>query len=111
MAGFLDAVLFQAGYNAGLVTIGATLLGFAAGMAGTFLFLRKRALVSDAMAHATLPGIALAFLVMVGFGGDGRNLAGLLLGAGASALIGLYLVDWIVRRTRLAEDAAIGAVL
>ena len=111
MAGFLDAVLFQAGYNAGLVTIGATLLGFAAGMAGTFLFLRKRALVSDAMAHATLPGIALAFLVMVAFGGDGRNLAGLLLGAGASALIGLYLVDWIVRRTRLAEDAAIGAVL
>ena len=111
MAGFLDAVLLQAGYNAGLVTIGATLLGFAAGMAGTFLFLRKRALVSDAMAHATLPGIALAFLVMVAFGGDGRNLAGLLLGAGASALIGLYLVDWIVRRTRLAEDAAIGAVL
>ncbi|WP_439140269.1 metal ABC transporter permease [Roseicyclus sp.] len=111
MAGFVDALMLQAGYNAALVTIGATLLGFAAGMAGTFLFLRKRALVSDAMAHATLPGIALAFLVMVALGGEGRNLAGLLVGAGLSALAGLYLVDWIVRRTRLAEDAAIGAVL
>lgn len=111
MGGFVDALMLQAGYNAALVTIGATLLGFAAGMAGTFLFLRKRALVSDAMAHATLPGIALAFLVMVALGGEGRNLAGLLVGAGLSALAGLYLVDWIVRRTRLAEDAAIGAVL
>jgi hypothetical protein len=35
---------------------------FAAGASGTFLFLRKRALVSDAMAHATLPGVGLAFI-------------------------------------------------
>ena len=111
MAGFLDALMLQAGYNAALVTIGATLLGLSAGMAGTFLFLRKRALVSDAVAHATLPGIAIAFLVMVALGGDGRNLAGLLAGSALSALIGLVLVDRIVRHTRLAEDAAIGAVL
>jgi manganese/zinc/iron transport system permease protein len=111
MAGFFDALMLQAGYNAALVTIGAGLLGFAAGAAGTFLFLRKRALVSDAVAHATLPGIGLAFLVMVALGGDGRNLIGLLAGAALSALIGLVLVDAIVRRTRLAEDAAIGAVL
>lgn len=111
MAGFVEALTLQAGYNAALVGIGAGLLGFAAGMAGTFLFLRKRALVSDAVAHATLPGIALAFLAMVAFGGDGRNLAGLLVGAGLSALAGLFAVNWIVRRTRLAEDAAIGAVL
>lgn len=111
MAGFLDALLLQAGYNAALVTIGAALLGLSAGMAGTFLFLRKRALVSDAVAHATLPGIAIAFLVMVALGGDGRSLAGLLAGSALSALLGLVLVDRIVRHTRLAEDAAIGAVL
>jgi hypothetical protein len=51
------------------------LLGFASGATGTFLFLRKRALVSDAMAHATLPGVGVAFIVMVALGGDGRNLA------------------------------------
>ncbi|MEO0912561.1 MAG: metal ABC transporter permease [Pseudomonadota bacterium] len=108
---FLNALLLQAGYNAALVAVGAGLLGVAAGAAGAFLFLRKRALVSDAVAHATLPGVAIAFIVMVALGGDGRNLLGLLLGSTLSAGLGLLAVDWIVRRTRLAEDAAIGAVL
>ena len=108
---FLDALFLQAGYNASLVAIGAGLLGFAAGSTGTFLFLRKRALVSDAVAHATLPGTALGFLVMVAFGGDGRSLPGLLAGAALTAVIGLFVMEWITRRTRLAEDAAIGAVL
>lgn len=108
---FLAALTLQAGYNAALVAIGAGLLGIAAGCAGTFLVLARRALVSDAVAHATLPGIGIAFIVMVGFGGDGRALAGLLIGSALSALLGLWLVEWIIRRTRLAEDAAIGAVL
>ncbi len=111
MSGFLDALLFQAGYNAALVALGATLLGFAAGAGGSFLFLRKRALVSDAVAHATLPGVGIAFILMVAFGGDGRSLIGLLAGSAVSAWLGLLAVEWMVRRTRLPEDAAIGAVL
>lgn len=111
MATFLDALRLAAGYNSALVAIGAALLGLAAGAGGTFLFLRKRALVSDAVAHATLPGVGLAFMMMVALGGDGRNLAGLLAGSAASALAGLLLVEAIARRTRLGEDAAIGAVL
>lgn len=111
MSPFLDALFLQAGYNAALVAIGAALLGFAAGSSGTFLFLRKRALVSDAVAHATLPGVAIAFILMVSFGGDGRSLIGLLAGSAVTAWIGLLLIEWISRRTRLAEDAAIGAVL
>lgn len=107
----LDALTLQLGYNATLVTLGAMLLGMAAGVGGTFLFLRKRALVSDAVSHATLPGVAIAFMVMVAFGGEGRNLVGLLLGAALSAGIGLLCVSWLTTRTRLAEDAAIGAVL
>ncbi|MEO0682780.1 MAG: metal ABC transporter permease [Pseudomonadota bacterium] len=108
---FLAALALQAGYNAALVAVGAALLGAAAGGAGAFVFLRKRALVSDAVAHATLPGVALAFLAMAAAGGDGRLLAGLLAGAALSAGLGLLTVEWIARRTRLAEDAAIGAVL
>lgn len=108
---FLEALFLQAGYNAALVAIGAALLGFAAGSSGTFLFLRKRALVSDAVAHATLPGVGLAFIVMVTLGGDGRNLLGLLAGSAVTAWLGLLIIEWITRRTRLAEDAAIGAVL
>jgi len=106
-----QALTLQLGYNATLVAVGSTLLGIAAGVTGTFLFLRKRALVSDAISHATLPGVGLAFILMVWLGGDGRNLAGLLAGSALSAWIGLLSVQWLTRRTRLAEDAAIGAVL
>ncbi|MBD3764792.1 MAG: metal ABC transporter permease [Rhodobacterales bacterium] len=111
MTGLLAALTLQAGYNATLVTLGAALLGLAAGATGTFLFLRKRALVADAVAHATLPGVGLAFLAMVALGGDGRSLPGLLIGSAVTAGLGLLVMEWIARRTRLAEDAAIGAVL
>ena len=107
----LQALTFQLGYNATLVTVGAILLGIAAGVTGTFLFLRKRALVSDAIAHATLPGVGLAFIAMTAMGLDGRWLPGLLLGSALSAFLGLFAVQWLAARTRLSEDAAIGAVL
>lgn len=106
-----DALALQLGYNATLVAIGATLLGVSAGVTGTFLFLRKRALVSDAISHATLPGVCLAFMLLVALGGDGRNLLGLLAGSAISAWVGLLCMNWLTRNTRLAEDAAIGAVL
>jgi manganese/zinc/iron transport system permease protein len=108
---FLDALVLGAGYNAALVTVGAALLGFASGAGGSFLFLRKRALVSDAVAHATLPGVGLAFLLMVALGGDGRSLPGLMLGSAVTAGLGLWIISAITTHTRLAEDAAIGAVL
>ena len=108
---FLDALTFQLGYNATLVTLGAMLLGIAAGITGTFLFLRKRALVSDAIAHATLPGVGLAFIGLTAMGFDGRWLPGLLFGSALSAFAGLLLVQWLASHTRLSEDAAIGSVL
>lgn len=108
---FLDALALRAGYNSALVALGAAMLGLAAGGAGAFVFLRKRALVSDAISHATLPGVALAFIVMVALGGDGKWLPGLLVGSAVSSAAGLLMVDWITRHTRLSEDAAIGAVL
>ncbi|GAB5432715.1 MAG: metal ABC transporter permease [Epibacterium sp.] len=107
----IDALFLKLGYNATLVAIGAALLGAASGITGTFLFLRKRALVSDAVSHATLPGVCVAFLILVALGGDGRSLAALLVGSAVSAGIGLWCMNWLTRNTRLAEDAAIGAVL
>jgi len=93
------------------VTLGASLLGAAAGMAGTFLYLRKNALISDAISHATLPGLGFAFLVAFGFGIDGRQLFILLSGSALSAALGLYFVNWLTRETRLTQDTAIGCVL
>lgn len=107
---FVAALTLRAGPNAALVASGAAALGFAAGVIGTFLSLRKRALVSDALAHATLPGVGLAFLAMLALG-IGRNLPGLLIGAALSALAGLWVLQALTRHTRLSQDAAIGAVL
>lgn len=107
----LQALTLQTGYNSALVTLGTCFLGIAAGGAGTFVFLRRRSLISDAISHATLPGVGIAFIIMVLLGGDGRWLPGLLLGAAASAALGVVAVEAMVRHTRLTEDAAIGAVL
>lgn len=96
----------ELGYTARNVLLGATLLGIAGGALGSFALLRRQALLGDALAHAALPGVCLAYLVSqskhpaVLFGG--ALLAGL---AGALAILG------IVRSSRLKEDSAIGMVL
>lgn len=106
-----QALALQAGYNTSLVLMGSAVLGAGAGAIGVFVLLRKRALVSDAISHATLPGIALAFLLGSWLMNDGRALWLLLLGAAASAGCGVLAVEWMTRRTRLTEDTAIGTVL
>lgn len=98
-------------HNTRVVVIGAALLGLSAGVLGTFLLLRKRSLLADALSHATLPGIAIAFMVMVAAGGSGKNLAGLLIGAGVFGVLGMLGVALLRRTTRLKEDAALGIVL
>ncbi len=98
-------------YNTRVVVAGTTLLGLAAGLIGTFLVLRKRALLSDALSHATLPGIALAFIVMTLLTGDGKQLPALIVGAAVFAVIGTASVLVIQRFSRLKDDAALGIVL
>lgn len=102
---------FQAGFNSAVVVAGTAALGLAGGTVGSFLLLRRRALVSDALSHATLPGIAVAFLIGAALGLPGRSLPLLLAGAVVSGVLGLLTVQWLVRHTRLTEDSAIGAVL
>jgi manganese/zinc/iron transport system permease protein len=110
----LDAllrVLTLDDYNTRVVVIGTVLLGIAAGVIGTFMLLRKRSLMGDAVSHATLPGIGIAFLIMVAAGGTGRELPGLLAGATVSGLLGMGAVLLIRAQSRLKEDAALGIVL
>ncbi len=104
-------VLLLRDYNTRLVVLSTAILGLAAGVVGTFLLLRKRALIGDALSHATLPGIALAFIVMVAAGGTGKFLPGLLLGAALFGLLGVGCVLLIKGLTRLKDDAALGIVL
>lgn len=111
MEQFFAALTLSAGYNTALVCIGAALLGASSGGIGVFVLLRKRTLVSDAISHATLPGVALAFLIAQFYFDNGRSLPVLLVGAALSAGLGVLAVDWIKTHTRLTEDAAIGTVL
>ncbi len=104
-------VLFLKDYNTRMVVFGTTLLGCAAGMVGSFALLRRRALMGDALSHATLPGIAAAFLFATTWGLDGKSLWFLLTGATASGMLGVGSILAIRNLTRLKEDAAMGIVL
>ena len=104
--GDIVEVLFLQNYNTRLVVLSTTLLGVAAGFVGSFLLLRKRSLMGDALSHATLPGVTIAFAVMVALGGDGKSIPGLLLGATISGLAGIATMLMIRNTTRLRDDVA-----
>lgn len=104
-------VLTLQDYNTRVVIIGTTLLGLAAGLVGTFLLLRKRALLSDTISHATLPGLALTFILITFWGGDGKNLIALITGAAVFSVLGTVSVILIQKYSRLKDDAALGIVL
>ncbi len=105
-------VLTLRDYNTRVVLASTALLGVAAGMVGTFTLLRGRALVGDVVSHASLPGIAVAFLLLQTITpGAGRHPVGLLGGAALSGLLGVACTTAITRWSRLKEDAALAIVL
>jgi manganese/zinc/iron transport system permease protein len=83
----------------------AAVVAAACALPGTFLVLRRMAMLSDAISHAILPGIVLAFFVT-------RDLASpwLFLAAGATGVVTVALVELLHRTRRVREDAAIGLV-
>lgn len=98
--------LFPVDPIARTVLFGVVVLGGVAGGLGCFTLLRKRALAGDAIAHAVLPGICLAFLVT----GE-KSVLWLMSGAVVSGWLGLMAIDAITGRTRLKADVATGLVL
>lgn len=88
------------------VLAGTVLLGLSAGALGCFAVLRERALVGDAVAHAVLPGVCLAFIVT----GDKDPLA-LLIGSVFFGWISLLVMDFVIRNSKISADTSIGMVL
>ncbi len=93
-------------YTTRTAALGTLILGGVAGTVGSFTVLRRESLVSDAVSHAALPGIVLAFLL-----GDSRAPLPLLAGAAAAGWIGTLLVVAVVRSTRVKKDAALAMML
>jgi manganese/zinc/iron transport system permease protein len=111
MGELLRVLLLQGGYNTTVVMLGAGALGIAAGAVGVFAMLRRRALVADAVAHATLPGIAAAFIVAAALGIPGRSPMVLMVGAAIAAVLALAAIQALARVSRVTEDTATAAVL
>ena len=97
--------------NTTVVVVASGLFGVAAGLVGVFALLRKRSLTADAIGHATLPGVAGAFIVGTMLGLPVREGPWLLIGAALSGALGAWIIQLIAHKTRLREDAAIGIVL
>jgi manganese/zinc/iron transport system permease protein len=111
MSEFLAVLALQGGYNTIVVMLGAAALGLACGAIGVFTMLRRRALVSDAVAHATLPGVAAGFLAGAALGLPGRSVALLMSGAAIAAVLATLAIQWLARRPKVTEDTATAAVL
>lgn len=93
-------------YTLRTVALGAALLGVVSGVLGCFAVLRRQALLGDAMSHAALPGIALAFLLT-----GRRDPLILLLGAAVAAWLAALLLIGITRTTRIKEDSGLALIL
>jgi len=93
-------------YTLRTVSSGAAILGFVSGALGSFAVLRRQSLLGDAISHAALPGIALAFLLT----GSKAPLT-LILGAAIAGWIATLFIIAIVKNTRLKHDTALGLVL
>ena len=88
-----------------VILVAASCVAASCALIGSFLVLRKMALLGDAISHAVLPGIAIAFLVT----GDRAPLP-MVIGAGAFGVLTVLLVELFNRSRRLREDASIGVV-
>ncbi len=92
--------------NTQWVLLSTMTLGIAAGTIGCISYWRKQSLMSDALAHAALPGVVIAFLLT-----GQKNLFILIIGAAISALVGAFFIQWIQSSTRVTEDTAMGMIL
>jgi manganese/zinc/iron transport system permease protein len=106
-----DVLTFRGGYNTSVVLAGTIMLGVACGVIGSFLLLRRRSLVADALAHAALPGVCVGFLGAVALGATGKSVWALLPSAALFSLLGVGSIHALGTLPRVKEDAAIGVVL
>ncbi len=104
LATLLHDLLFD--YTLRTVALGTAVIGIVSGTLGTFALLRKQSLLGDAISHAALPGVVIAFLLT-----RSRAPLGLLIGALIAGWLATIVVLVIIRYSHLKEDTALGIAL
>ncbi len=103
----LDIInLILTDYTLQIVSIGSALLGIISGVLGSFAVIRKESLLGDAVSHAALPGIAIAFLLT-----GTKNTEILLLGALVTGLLATFIINGISKYSRIKFDSALALTL
>ena len=87
------------------IVITAILSAVACALPGCFLVLRKMSMMGDAISHAVLPGLAIAFFVT-----HSRDSVSMFVGAAVVGVLTAVFVDWVNRLGRVEESAAMGVV-
>lgn len=85
------------------IILTGALVAVSAGLLGCFLVLRRMSMIGDAISHAVLPGIVIAYLVS----GD-REPFTMLIGAGALGLVATFMIEYLRKKAKVQGDAAIG---
>lgn len=88
------------------VALGSAVLGVVSGVLGCFAILRRQGLMGDALSHAALPGVCLAYMLT----GSKSSLT-LMVGAAAAGILGMLIILQIGRRTKIDPGSALGIVL
>ncbi len=89
-----------------IILITSGIFGATAGIIGTWLFLEKKSLFCDTIAHATFPGITLIFLIT-----QCKNLMIFMIAGMISSLVAAYLIHHIQQNSTLKKDAILGIIL
>lgn len=85
------------------IIIAGSLVAISCGLIGSYLILRKMAMVADAISHAVLPGIVIAFFIS-----GSRESVPMLLGAGTLGIFTTFLIEFLHKKGKLQTDASIG---
>ena len=85
------------------IILTGSLVAVSCSLLGTFLVLRKMAMVGDAISHAVLPGIVLSYFIT-----GSRDSIWMLIGAGLMGVMTTLIIEWLHKKTKLQEDASIG---
>lgn len=88
------------------ILLGSILLGLSSGVLGSFAYLRKQSLMGDALAHAALPGVCIAFMLT-----GSKSMFFFLIGAVVAGIIATFGIGFVTRNTRIKQDSALGIVL